>query len=63
MDMSNVNFKLTKNRPLTALIEDDSKSFHALVSSELQQRAELKVIDEASDGLNAVEKAEKLRPR
>jgi DNA-binding NarL/FixJ family response regulator len=47
---------------LKALVVDDFEAFRVLVCSTLQQMSGFQVIDEASDGLEAVEKAERLQP-
>jgi DNA-binding NarL/FixJ family response regulator len=47
---------------LKVLIVDDFKPFGLVVYSTLQQICGFQVIDEASDGLEPVEKAEKLQP-
>jgi DNA-binding NarL/FixJ family response regulator len=44
------------------LLVDDSEAFRKLFCSMLGQGPELQMIDEASDGLEAVQKADKLRP-
>jgi len=44
------------------LIVDDFEPFRRLVSSILKERPEFRVIDEASDGLQAVQKAEEHQP-
>ncbi len=44
------------------LVVDDSEPFRRFVCSTLERRPELQVIGEASDGLEAVQKAEELRP-
>jgi DNA-binding NarL/FixJ family response regulator len=46
----------------TILIVDDFEPFRRLVGSILQARADLRVIDQASDGLQAVQKAEEHQP-
>jgi DNA-binding NarL/FixJ family response regulator len=46
----------------TILIVDDFEPFRRLVCSILRGRAEFRVIDQASDGLQAVEKAEEHQP-
>ena len=46
----------------TALVVDDFKPFRRFLCSTLQSRPDLQVIGEASDGLEAVEKAEALKP-
>jgi DNA-binding NarL/FixJ family response regulator len=50
-------------RPLVSvLVVDDFEAFRRFVSSELGKRPELQVVGEASDGLEAVQKAEDLQP-
>ena len=44
------------------LVVDDSEPFRRFVCSTLERRPELQVIGEASDGLEAVHKAEELKP-
>jgi two-component system nitrate/nitrite response regulator NarL len=44
------------------LVVDDHEPFRNFVSATLQVRSELQVIGEASDGLEAVQKPEELRP-
>ena len=44
------------------LVVDDHEPFRRFVCSTLQKRPELQVIGEASDGLEAVQKAEELKP-
>jgi DNA-binding NarL/FixJ family response regulator len=44
------------------LVVDDHEPFRQFVCSTLRQRPELEVVGEASDGLEAVHKAEELRP-
>jgi len=44
------------------LVVDDFKPFRVLVSSLLQNRSDLKIIAEGSDGLEAVQKAKELHP-
>jgi DNA-binding NarL/FixJ family response regulator len=44
------------------LVVDDHEPFRNFVVAMLQSRSELQVIGEASDGLEAVQKAEELRP-
>jgi len=59
-----VNFILNtlKRQPSTILVVDDVESFRRLVCLTLQQKAEFLVVGEASDGLEAVRKAEELQP-
>jgi DNA-binding NarL/FixJ family response regulator len=49
-------------RSVRVLVVDDNEPFRRFVCSTLQQRPELEVIGEASDGLEAVQKAEELKP-
>ena len=44
------------------MVVEDFQSFRRFICSELEQRSELRVICEVSDGLEAVEKAEELKP-
>ena len=46
----------------TALIVEDHEEFRLLVRSTLQGKTQCHVIGEASDGLQAVQQAEKLQP-
>src|SRR5437868_6661078 len=48
--------------PTRILVVDDFTPWRQMVRSTIQGRPDLHVIDEASDGLEAVEKAEKLKP-
>jgi DNA-binding NarL/FixJ family response regulator len=47
---------------LRVLVVEDHESFRRFVCSILGRRPALKVVGEAADGLEAVQKAEKLRP-
>ena len=44
------------------LVVDDYEPWRRFVSSALQKRPELEIVGEASDGLEAVQKARELRP-
>jgi DNA-binding NarL/FixJ family response regulator len=44
------------------LLVDDSEPFRRVVVARIQRQPELRVICEASDGLDAVERAQELRP-
>ena len=44
------------------LVVDDYEPFRRFVCSTLEQRPELQIVGEASDGLEAVQKAEELQP-
>jgi len=44
------------------LVVDDVEEFRRLLCSTLQERPECEVVGEASDGLQAVQRAEELRP-
>src|SRR5204862_4944745 len=44
------------------IVVDDYEPFRRFVCSMLEQRPELRVVGEASDGLEAVQKAEELQP-
>jgi len=53
------------NQPLStirALVVDDFQPFRQFVCSTLEQIPGLQIIGEASDGLEAVQKAEELKP-
>jgi DNA-binding NarL/FixJ family response regulator len=47
---------------LTVLVVDDFEPFRRFICSRLECRPDLEVIGEASDGLEAVEKAQALKP-
>ena len=47
---------------LTVLVVDDFEPFRRFICSRLESRPDLEVIGEASDGLEAVEKAQALKP-
>ena len=49
-------------RSVRVLVVDDYEPFRRFVCSTLQERPELMVIGEASDGLEAVQKADELKP-
>jgi DNA-binding NarL/FixJ family response regulator len=49
-------------RPIKILVVDDFERFRQFVCSTLQQRTEFQVVGQASDGLEAVRKAEELQP-
>ncbi len=49
-------------RSLTVLLVDDYEPFRRLIRSMLEEMPEIQVIGEAFDGLDAVHKAEQLRP-
>jgi hypothetical protein len=58
---------MTKTRPIPCptirtLVVDDYESFRQYVRATLQGRAEFQGIGEASDGLQAVQKADELQP-
>jgi DNA-binding NarL/FixJ family response regulator len=58
---------MTKTRPIPCptirtLVVDDYESFRQYVRATLQGRAEFQGIGEASDGLQAVQKADELPP-
>ena len=44
------------------LVVDDNRAFRRWVCSTLEKRPELRIVGEASDGLEAVQKAEELKP-
>lgn len=48
--------------PVRLLIVDDFAPFRRLIASILAQEPTLKIVGEAADGLDAVQKAEELRP-
>jgi DNA-binding NarL/FixJ family response regulator len=48
--------------PIRVLVVDDYESFRRFVISTLEQQPELQAIGEATDGLEAVRKAEELKP-
>lgn len=48
--------------PITVLVVDDHEPFRRLVSSMLGERAEFQIIGQASDGLEAIQKAQELQP-
>jgi CheY-like chemotaxis protein len=48
--------------PVRVLVVDDYEPFRRFVCSTLRKRPQIQVVGEASDGLEAVRKAEKLRP-
>jgi len=47
---------------ITVLVVDDYQPFRVFVCSTLQKKPEFQVVHEASDGLEAVEKAQELQP-
>ena len=47
---------------LRILIVDDFEAFRGFVSSTLRQRAEFRIVGQASDGLEAVQRAKELQP-
>jgi DNA-binding NarL/FixJ family response regulator len=52
----------SRNSSVRVLVVDDYEPFRRFVCSTLRTRPELQVIGEASDGLEAVQKAEELQP-
>lgn len=48
--------------PIRVLVVDDYEPFRRFVCSTLGERPELHIVGEASDGLDAIQKAEGLRP-
>jgi len=48
--------------PITGLVVDDYEPFRRFVCSMLEERAEFQVIGQASDGLEAIQKAVELQP-
>lgn len=65
-DTENVRFGWGKPEPAVSsvgvLVVDDYEPFRQFVRSALGKRPELQIIGEVSDGLEAVQKAEELRP-
>ena len=53
---------MTAMPALRTLVVDDHEGLRKLLRSMLQEKTECVVIGEASDGLQAIEKAEKLQP-
>jgi DNA-binding NarL/FixJ family response regulator len=51
-----------RDMPVGVLVVDDFKPFRALVLAMLDNKPGLRIIAEATDGLEAVERAEQLRP-
>ena len=49
-------------RPVRVLIVEDNAPFRRIICSTLEKRPELQIVCEVSDGLEAVQKAEKLQP-
>jgi len=49
-------------RPIRVFVVDDYEPFRRFVASTLEQQPELETIGEASDGLEAVQRAEELQP-
>src|ERR1700760_2716797 len=49
-------------RHIRTLVVDDVEDFRTLLRSMLEERTECEVVGEASDGLQAVAKAEQLQP-
>jgi DNA-binding NarL/FixJ family response regulator len=49
-------------KPFSALIVDDYEDFRRFLRVELQEKGECRAIAEASDGLEAVQRAEELQP-
>jgi two-component system nitrate/nitrite response regulator NarL len=47
---------------IRVMVVEDFQSFRRFVCSKLEQRPELRVVCEVSDGLEAVQKAEELKP-
>lgn len=59
---SDVPLKWNPRPSVRVLVVDDYEPFRRFVCSTLKKRPELHVIGEASDGLEAVQKAEELKP-
>ena len=53
---------LLKKLPVTVLLVDDFEPFRAVISSLLEEKPELQIVGEASDGLEAVQKSRRLQP-
>jgi len=51
-----------RGSPVRVLVVEDFAPFRQVIRSTLQERPELQVIGEATDGLEAVQKAEELQP-
>jgi DNA-binding NarL/FixJ family response regulator len=47
---------------IRVLVADDFKAWRHFVSSTLQKQSELRIVDEASNGLEAIHKAKELQP-
>lgn len=61
--MMTIPAKVDPNRSqVRVLVVDDHEQFHQFVRSALGKTPELKIVGEAFDGLDAVQKAEDLRP-
>jgi DNA-binding NarL/FixJ family response regulator len=48
--------------PIRVLVVEDSEPFRRFICSTLEKNRELRVVGEVSDGLEAVQKAEELKP-
>ena len=48
--------------PIRVMVVEDFHSFRSFICSKLEQKPEVRVICEVSDGLEAVQKAEELKP-
>jgi len=51
-----------KGLPIRILVVDDYEPWRRFVSTALRTKPELEVVGEASDGLEAVHRAQKLQP-
>jgi DNA-binding NarL/FixJ family response regulator len=60
--MPRARLTMTEATTVRVLVVDDFERFRRLVCSRLGKRRDLQVIGEASDGLEAVRKAEELKP-
>jgi DNA-binding NarL/FixJ family response regulator len=49
-------------RPITVLVVEDNEFFRRFIRSALLQNEALQIVGEASDGLEAIQKAEELQP-
>jgi DNA-binding NarL/FixJ family response regulator len=54
--------QIMSSSTVRVLVVDDYEPFRRLVCSTLEKRSDLRVVGEAADGLEAVQKAEELQP-